>query len=164
MPPYHPLLGHLKIGSDILQNLPQDAHPIYMPDMIRRTLPDLGPIFYLDMWPFTRPILVVASPAAIHQFTQAHSLPKAMELRHFLKPLTDNQDLVSLEGQAWKLWRKIFSPGFNANHLIHLVPRIIEEVSTFGEILRERAQADALFPLEDITVNMTMDTIGRVVL
>lgn len=92
------------------------------------------------------------------------SQPKSDSLRRFLRPLTENKDLVSLEGQLWKQWRNVFNPGFSASNLIHLVPQIAKEVSTFCQILRERAQAGDMFLLEEATVNLTMDTIGRVAL
>lgn len=116
------------------------------------------------MWPFNRPILVVSSPSVAHQFTQEHPLRKSPELRRWIKPLANNQDLVSLEGQIWKQWRNVYNPGFSASHLICLVPQITKEVSVFCDILKECAQSGAVFPLEEPTVNLTMDTIGRVVL
>lgn len=164
MPPHHPLFGHLLLAIDILSKLPPDAHPSYLPSLIRRAVPDVGPVFYLDMWPFAKPILIVASPTAAYQFTQERSLPKSSELRAFLKPLAENKDLVSLEGQSWKLWRSVYNPGFSATHLIHLVPQIMKEVFTFREILRERSQARDVFLMEEVTVNLTMDTIGRVIM
>jgi len=32
--------------------LPKDAHPNYLSDIVRRELPDLGPVYYFDIWPF----------------------------------------------------------------------------------------------------------------
>ena len=164
MPPHNPLFGHLLLANQALSNLPSDANPHYLPAQIRRAVPELGPVFYLDMWPFSAPILVVSSAPAAYQFTQEHSQPKAESLRTYLWPLTRNKDIVTLEGQAWKQWRSVFNPGFSASHLILLVPEILKEISTFCEILRERAEAGELFPLEETTVNLTMDTIGKVVL
>ena len=164
MPPHHWLFGHLLLVTKILSKVPPDAHPSYLPGLLRRAFPDVGPIFYLDMWPVTGPILVVSSPTVAYQFTQEHPQPKAGELRRWIKPLAENQDLVSLEGQAWKFWRNVYNPGFSASHLITLVPQIANEVSTFCEILRKKARDGAIFPLEELTVNLTMDTIGRVIL
>ena len=164
MPPHHSLFGHLLLANNVMSNLPHDTHPQYLPGQIRRAVPDVGPVFYLDMWPFSLPILVVSSPSAAFQLTQEHSQPKSDGLRHFLRPLAQNKDLVSLEGQAWKHWRNVFNPGFSASHLITLVPQIAQEVLIFCEILRERARAGEMFPLEEATVNLTMDTIGRVAL
>ena len=81
-----------------------------------------------------------------------------------MRPLADNQDLVSLEGPTWKKWRNVYNPGFSASHLISLVPLIAEQVLVFCDILRERTKEKAVFPLEEATMNLTMDTIGRIVL
>ena len=164
MPPHHPLFGHLLVAKEIMSRLPHNTHPQYLPGLIRRDIPDVGPVFYLDMWPFSLPILIVSSPSAAYQLTQEHSQPKSDGLRRYMRPLAGNKDLVSMEGSLWKQWRNVFNPGFSASHLILLVPQIAREVSTFCEILRERAQTGEIFPLEEATVNLTMDTIGRVAL
>lgn len=116
------------------------------------------------MWPANRPLLVVSSPSVAYQFSQERPLRKSPELRRWLRPLADNKDLVSLEGPTWKKWRNVYNPGFSASHLISLVPLIAEQVSVFCNILRERTKVDAIFPLEEATMNLTMDTIGRIVL
>jgi len=164
MPPYNPLFGHLLVANDIMSKLPKNAHAQYLPGEIRRKYPGVGPVFYLDMWPFSLPILVVASPSAAYQLTQEHSQPKAEGLRTFMRPLTDNNDLVSMEGQMWKKWRSVFNPGFSASHLITLVPEFLNEISIFCDTLREHVRQDRMFSLEEVTVNMTMDTIGKVAL
>lgn len=164
MPPHHPIFGHLFLANSLLSKLPTDAHPSYLPGLIQRAVPDAGQVFYLDMWPFSRPLLVATSPSVAHQFNQEYPLRKAPELRRWIKPLADNQDLVSLEGQTWKKWRSVYNPGFSASHLIGLVPQIIKEVSVFCDVLKECAQSEAVSPLEEATVNLTMDTIGRIVL
>ena len=164
MPPHHPIFGHLLLAKNLLSKLPPGAHPSYLPGLIKRALPEVGDIFYLDMWPFNSPLLVVSSPSIAQQFTQEHPLRKSPQLRRFLRPLANNQDLVSLEGQSWKLWRGVYNPGFSASHLISLVPQIIEEVTVFCEVLRERAGCVAIAPLEEAVVDLTMDIIGRAVL
>lgn len=164
MPPHHPVFGHLLVAKDIMSTLPGNVNPHYLPGEISRKYPDVGPVFYLDMWPFTLPLLVASSPLAAYQVTQEHSQPKADGHRTYMRPLTDNNDLVSMEGQPWKHWRNVFNPGFSANHLITLVPQILHEISTFSEILRERAGKGDMFSLEEVTIKMTMDTIGIVAL
>lgn len=150
--------------NDLLFKLPRDAHPSYLPRLIRQAIPDVGQVFYLDMWPFHRPLLVVSSPSVAHQFTQERPLRKSPEVARWIKPLANNQDLVSMEGHDWKHWRNIYNPGFSASHLIQLVPQILKEVSVFRDILKERAQSGVTLPFEEATVNLTMDVIGRVVL
>lgn len=161
MAPHHPLFGHLLLANDLLSKLPRDAHPYYVPGLIRQAIPDVGQVFYLDMWPFNPPMLVVSSPSV---FTQEHSLCKSPEVHRWIKPMANNQDLVSLEGHSWEHWRNIYNPGFSASHLIHLVPEMLKEVSVFRNILKQHAQSGVMLPLEEVTVNLTMDIIGRIVL
>jgi sterigmatocystin biosynthesis cytochrome P450 monooxygenase len=104
MPPHHPVFGHLLIAQDVMSKLPSKANPQYLPGQVKRRYPDVGPVFYLDMWPFSLPILVVASPLAAYQLTQEHSQPKSDGLRNYMRPSADNNDLVSMEGQMWKDW------------------------------------------------------------
>lgn len=164
MPPHHPVFGHLLIAKNLLSKLPPNAHPSYLPGLIQRAFPDVGQIFYLDMWPMMHPLLVVSSPSVTRQFLQENRLHKSPGLRRWMRPLTDNRDLLSLEDQAWKHWRQIFNPGFSAGHLIRLVPQILKEVSILRDILKERSQCGALFPLDEFIVHLTMDVIGQVVL
>ena len=164
MPPWNPITGHLYFCYKIASALPKDAHPNYLPDMIRRLLPDLGPIYYLDTWPFGPQMLIVASTHGLYQITQEHSLPKYHALKSFLQPITEGLDIVIMEGDLWKTWRAIFNPGFSANHLMELIPRLVEETETFREILQKRSEDRTMFRMKELTDNLTMDIIGRVVL
>ena len=145
MPPYHPLLGHLPFAYTMTKDLPKDAHPNYLPDMIRRALPGLGPVYYIDTWPFGPQMLVVSSPNTLHQVMQDHPLPKYHALREFLLPIADGLDIVIMEGRAWKTWRGVFNPGFSAGHLLTLTPAIVEETQKFCEILDLRQKDQKLF-------------------
>ena len=164
MPPYNALLGHLGFAYKIARGLPKDAHPNYLPDSIRRALPDLGPVYYIDTWPFGPQMLVVASTSSLYQVTQEHSLPKYYALRDFLRPITNGMDIVTMEGQQWKTWRGIFNPGFSASHLVTLTAGIVEETETFCDHLALHARNQTIFRMKDLTDNLAMDVIGRVVL
>jgi cytochrome P450 len=165
MPPHHPIFGHILLTAKIIRKLPKDAHGHYIADQIRRQFPYLDSFFYLDSWPFSPPVLVVISPHAMSQFTQENvTLQKHKLMRQFLRPLTGKHDLVSMEGQLWKKWRTIFNPGFSATHLATMVPGIMEDVLVFRDILRQRAEQGNIFSLEETTLNVTFDVIGRVTL
>ena len=164
MPPWSHIFGHLLLAASLMSKLPSDCHPHYLATEIRRTMPELGPLFYLDMWPFGPQILIVSSPNAAFQITQKHSLPKYNALRRFLYPLTHGYDLLTMEGPKWKSWRAVFNPGFSAGHLMTLVPGLVEDTLVFCDILRQRAKQGLVSPLEEATTNLTMDVIGRVAL
>ena len=164
MPPHHWLFGHIALMASIIRDMPPLAHGSYLADKIRQRYPQLDSAFYLDTWPFGPVILVLLSPEAMRQLTQATQIPKDPSLRQFLKPLTGKEDLVTLEGSAWKYWRAIFNPGFSMNHILTLVPAMIEEVEIFKDILRDHARKGDMFLLEEATLNLTVDVIGRVVM
>jgi len=164
MPPHHAIFGHIFVLARIMSKLPKDAHPHYLPHQLRREYPDLGPIFYLDAWPFITLTLVVASPATLAQITTEHVLPKFPAIKDFLYPLANGKDIVSMDGREWKYWRTIFNPGFSASHLMTLVPEIVNETMVFCEVLRYHANKQDIFKMKALTDHLAMDVIGRVVL
>ena len=164
MPPWNPVFGHLYFCYKIASTLPGDAHPNYLPDMIRRELPCLGPIFYLDTWPFGPQMLIVASTNGLYQMTQEHSLPKYPALKDFLQPIAEGLDLVTMEGDLWKTWRGVFNPGFSANYLMTLTQGIVKETEEFCGTLQNLSLNRNVFRMKDLTDNLTMDIIGRIVM
>ena len=165
MPLYHPILGHVPLMIRLVSSLPRDVHAHYLPDQIRRRYPDLGPVYYIDAWPLAQPILVVTSPAIVSQFSQADNLlPKHPGMRKFMCPVTGGHDLVSMEGQTWKTWRRIFNPGFSATHMMTLIPSMLEELSVFKDVLRGHADKGDIFFLDEAAIKATIDVIGKVAL
>ena len=164
MPPYHPVFGHLPVVAKLMSKLPGDSHNQYLPGLLRRAYPNLGPNFYMDTWPFGSPVFFVCEPFALHQITQEHSLPKHPDLREFLRPLASGLDIVTMEGQMWKTWRNIFNPGFSLTHLMTLTPVIVKETLTLCDVLQRSAETQKTFPMKSLTDRWTMDIIGNVVL
>ena len=164
MPPYHPVFGHLPVVAKIMSKLPRDSNNQYLPGLLRRAYPNLGPNFYMDTWPFGSPVLFICEPSALHQITQEHSLPKHPDLREFLRPLANGQDIVTMESQMWKTWRNIFNPGFSLTHLMTLTPVIVNETLTLCDVLKQPAETQTTFQMKNFTDRWTMDIIGNVVL
>ena len=164
MPPHHWLLGHVALSASIFGGLPPHAHSVYVGDQVRQRYPYLEDAFYLDTWPFGPLILVVLSPDLMYQLTQANQIPKDKGLRHFLKPLTGKEDMVTLEGAAWKHWRAIFNPGFSAGHISTTIPSMIEEIEIFKGVLKQYASNGDILYFEEASLNLTIDIIGRVVM
>ncbi|KAL8716977.1 MAG: hypothetical protein Q9225_005738 [Loekoesia sp. 1 TL-2023] len=164
MPPHHPLLGHLLIVGNIMSKLPNDVHGHVLPRQISKTYPNIGPVFYVDTWPFGPPILALTSADAANQATVAHSLPKFAMLREYMKPMTGGIDLTTLEGRQWKTWRTVFNPGFSANYLMTMVPQMLKDVLVFCDILEQRVAGGHIFSLDPLTINLNLDIIGRLAL
>ena len=100
----------------------------------------------------------------MYQLTQAKQIPKDRGFRQFLQPIAGDEGLAVLEGAAWKYWREIFNPGFSANHISTLIPGMIEEVQIFKQLLEKHARSGDMLYLEEASLNLTIDIIGRVVM
>ncbi|KAF4628546.1 hypothetical protein G7Y89_g9608 [Cudoniella acicularis] len=164
MPPYSILFGHLPVVMKIVSSLPKDAFEHYLLDQIRRTYPDLGPNFYLDLAPFAPSMLILTSPDTLYQVTQQHPLEKVPAMRTFLKPLTQGYDIVTMKGEVWKKWRGVFNPAFSASNLMNLVPAMVEKTDIFYSILQEHADRQDIIAMKTLTNNLAMDIIGQVVI
>ena len=136
----------------------------YIADQVRQRYPHLDKAFYLDVWPFSRPVLAVLDPDLMYQLTRANNIPKDPGLRTFLEPVTGEEDLVTMEGRTWKRWRSIFNPGFSASHISSLVPDMVDKVMIFKKLLLEKAQSSQMFQMEKLTLNLTVDIIGGAVM
>lgn len=104
------------------------------------------------------------SPEGANQFTIAHSLPKFVALREYMKPMTGGMDLTTLEGSAWRTWRTVFQPGFSSSYLMSKVPEMMKDVQVFCDILRKRAATGQVIQMDPLTINLNLDIIGRLAL
>ena len=147
-----------------MSKLPSDINGHVIPRQILLRFPNLASVFYLDTWPFGPPMMVITSAYCANQVTVAHSLPKFAAMRDFMKPMTGDMDLLTLEGDEWKAWKNIFQPGFNSGVLMTMIPKMTEEVVTFCQILREHAASGNVFSMDPLTVNLSLDIIGRLLL
>ena len=124
----------------------------------------MGPIFYIDAWPFITFTLLVTSPATLAQITTEHTLPKFPAIKDFLYPLANGKDIVGMDGREWKYRRIIFNPGFSASHSMTLVPEIVRETIDFYELLENHARQQDIFRIKELTGNLAMDVTGKAVL
>ena len=131
MPPYHPIFGHWELVAGIISKVPTNVYGHVLPYQIKLKLSSLGPIFYIETWPYGLSMLVIIAPDQAYQITQAHSLPKFRTLADHMRPVTGGHDVISIEGKEWRTWRNISNPGFKIGHLMKLVPEMVKEVSIF---------------------------------
>jgi len=162
MPPWHPIFGHLLSLPPILKELPKDAQQPYSFEVLSKDFTESDTLFYLDLWPFSNPLLVVSSPSLAIQACQQHDLPKPYVLDAFFRPFAGGDNLFTMNGAEWKRSRALFNPGFQANYLLGQMSHIVEEASVYVDILREHAQKGDMFSLDEVTLWFTMDVIGIV--
>lgn len=164
MPLWNPILGHLLSLPPILKQLPKDAQQPYAFKELSKNFANTDSLFYLDLWPFSNPLIVVSSPDLSIQACQQHDLPKPSILDAFFRPLAGGDNLFTMNGAEWKRSRALFNPGFSANYLLRHISQIVEPTLVYVEILREQAHKGEVFSLDDMTLWFTMDVIGAVTL
>lgn len=161
---WNPWLGHLLCLPPILKTLPLNAQQPEAFAILAKNFESSDGTFYLDLWPFSNPLLVVTSPPLAIQSCQQHDLVKPHILKPFFAPLAGGDNLFTMNGAEWKRSRALFNPGFQANYILAQMDHVVEETSVYVEILREHARSKGLFSLDEVTLWFTLDIIGVVTL
>lgn len=167
MPDAHPVFGHLLILKKAAAALPADTimHNVVW-KIAREFFP--GGVYYLHLWPFSQTLLIVADAQMATQ-VEGLGLGKGDNLVKPIETITGGPSLLTMDGATWKQWRRLFSTGFSAGYLASLAPTIADEVATFRDLLIKKCHEapggrSEVFQMEEMTVRMTFDVIGRVVL
>lgn len=165
MPPWNPIWGHFYLVYNVLRDLPSGASLAYLPSELRRHFPELGPIYYIDFWPFNSThIMIVNSPAMTRQLLRQMPVKPDSVVQLMRSQITGGHELFTMEGPMWKYWRGTFAHGFSSSHIMTVIPELIEEALVFRDILHEKAEEGGKFPLESITANLAADLVGRFML
>ncbi|CAJ2510080.1 Uu.00g059800.m01.CDS01 [Anthostomella pinea] len=120
-------------------------------------------IFYLNLWPFSATLMVVANPLAAAQ-VEAAFLDKPGAMCSTLEIINGGPSLMTMHGATWKKWRGLFNPGFSAGYMIGLAPAIADEVAVFCKLLQGQARERKVFQLEEFILRLTFDVISRITL
>ncbi|RAR11580.1 cytochrome P450 monooxygenase [Stemphylium lycopersici] len=161
MPKHHSVFGHFLVLKETIQSLPRNT---VMHVVVRRIADSFpGGVFYLNLWPFNAPVMVVANPFVASQ-VEAAFLDKPANICATLEVINGGPSLLTMHGSTWKKWRALFNPGFAAGYITGLSPAISEEVMVFCKLLQDRAAKGEIFTLEEFTLRLTFDIIARVTL
>ncbi|KAF6824224.1 cytochrome p450 4v3 [Colletotrichum plurivorum] len=175
MMPHSLLFGHITVLMKLRSGLPSDAHSNYIPQLVyenwqtlfpgRKTCP---PVIYIDSWPIGVPALWIIDPETAWTTTGDMNVKRSRIVMDFFKPLTENLDLVSMDGEVWKTWRTRLNPSFSQRNVNTLVPGMVHDMEIFVDRLRRRAGAGGdwgkVFALQGITTDLTIDIIARATL
>ena len=161
MPKHHPVFGHFLVLKETIQSLLWNTVMHVVVRRIAESFP--GGVFYLNLWPFNAPVMVVANPFVASQ-VEAAFLDKPANICATLEVINGGPSLLTMHGSTWKKWRALFNPGFAAGYITGLSPTISEEVTVFCKLLQDRTTKGEVFPLEEFTLRLTFDIIARVTL
>ncbi|TEA19169.1 putative sterigmatocystin biosynthesis P450 monooxygenase stcS [Colletotrichum sidae] len=163
MPPFSFLAGHFPVLGKIMRSLPPDSIIHNIMWRISEDFP--GGIYYINLWPFAGTVMVISDADAASQL-EGPILAKGADIVEPLERITGGRSLLTMQGGEWKRWRRLFNPGFSPSYMMGLAPAIADEVAVFRKNLLERClkgRSD-VFQLEELTLKLTFDIIGSVVL
>lgn len=152
------LFGHIPSIAKVVAKLPPNLHGHWHMWYLRKDH-KLPKLWYMDVWPVGPSILVVQDNALALEVghMRKHKIMKA-----FLDPIAGPENMVTLEGAAWKRWRQIFNPGFAQSHLTSILPSILDDMEVFAQIIGEHADRGKVFRLEEAATRLTFDVIAKV--
>lgn len=132
-------------------------------DILRQKY-NLPPVFYIDAWPLSFPLLVVGDPAVAASVTQGPSLPKHWVIQFSLRGLVGTRSLFTHEGQEWRNLRSMFNPGFSLTQLMTQVSDVADHIAVFRQILSQHADTGETIRMGYAVTLLTMDVISEVVM
>ncbi|KAK8004008.1 hypothetical protein PG989_003727 [Apiospora arundinis] len=142
------LWGHIKVFYDYTKQGKLDRHPDSMLLDMNRALGQPA-IMLVDNWPVVPPMVVVASHHVAEQISKPsntfpYSAPKSWSY------------------EEWKAIRRRYNPGFASQHLMTLLPVIMDKMTPYLENIDSFVRSGKTFSLDELTTNLTFDIIGAV--
>jgi len=115
-------------------------------------------LYYLDLYPFSESMVFVLDPAVGAQTNQFVRHPAAHKL---LRGLVGTKSIFSVEGAEWQAQHSWLAPAFSLQHLLTLVPSIVEETLIFKEKMTQYAVSGERFSMNEAVMRLTIDVIAR---
>ncbi|KAK3309250.1 cytochrome P450 [Chaetomium strumarium] len=159
------LWGHLKALHEFtLKATPGVHHDAVLANVAKA----LGnpPLMMFDLRPVSYPMVVVTSHEVAEQISRVSkafpwSTPKSPTMGALVS-LVGPQSIITKQNEDWKQLRKRFNPGFAPQHLMSLLPCILDKTDIFLERLDRYASSGQEFRLLKLTIELTFDIIGAI--
>lgn len=124
-------------------------------------------LMYVDLRPVNRPVVLITSHDVAEQVSRASanwptSIPKSYPGQ--MVYLTGATSILVSHGDSWKQLRKRYSPAFAPQHLMTLLPAVLDKTMILVGHLERMAKTGEEFSLVTLGVNVAFDIIGAVVM
>ncbi|TPX08842.1 uncharacterized protein E0L32_009660 [Thyridium curvatum] len=161
------LWGDLKNIHEYLQQGPPQGHVDLAFTKMREKLGNPS-LFTIDTWPMQYSMAIICDHDVAEQVSKVSktfhwSVPKSPTFSNLLA-LIGYQSILINEGEHWKALRRRFNPGFAPQHLLTLLPLIVDKTKFFIDHLERLAKTGEEFSLEYYLTGLTFDIIGAVVM
>ncbi|RAH60890.1 cytochrome P450 monooxygenase [Aspergillus piperis CBS 112811] len=157
--------GHMKALHEFIARGEERRHIDIVFQEIQEHLGN-PPLILYDLRPVQFRLCVVGSHEVAEQIARSSkSFPYSMKkspTMGALEPLLGPHSIITQQGEHWKGLRKRFNPGFAPQHLVTLLPCILDKAIQFTDILDGYARNGEEFSLDERCVSLTFDIIGAV--
>lgn len=159
--------GHLKALGEEMATLPKMKHIDYAFESLAQKAGN-PPLLAMDMRPINYNVCIIRDQFVAEQISRAtkqhaYSQPKSPTMTE-LTPVTGHHSIIVVNGEKWKNLRKQFNAGFAPQHLVTLLPRILDKTKIFMDILDDIVRSGEVVQINKLTTYLTFDIIGAVVL
>jgi hypothetical protein len=160
MPPWNPIFGHLPLLDKTFKKhkLPRDMHmnDVFAP--ISRDFDESDSLFYVDLWPFLRPTVLVSSPKFAQQAELILDRPDT--LLWSMHAVIGGPSLFATNGAAWKDTRSLLLPGFKSNYISNQINYAINEAEHLVKELKDKCRSQDIFQLDHVILKYMMRVSG----
>jgi hypothetical protein len=101
MPLWNPITGHLLCLVPHMSRFPKDAMQTYLIGELTKDFANTDYLVYLDLWPFSLPMIVITNPDLAIQACQQHDLIKPAVLKSFFNPFAGGDNLFTMNGSEY---------------------------------------------------------------
>ncbi|RAH63904.1 cytochrome P450 [Aspergillus aculeatinus CBS 121060] len=155
--------GHMKALNEFVSRGERRRHVDHVFGEVQQYLGN-PPLYLLDLRPVVGVLGIVCNHEVAEQISRStkgfpYSMRKSPTMKA-LEPLLGPHSVITAEGEQWKALRKRYNPGFAPQHLLTLLPCIIDKARIFIQCLDEYARTGEEFSLEDRCTSLTLDIIG----
>ncbi|KAI9150744.1 putative sterigmatocystin biosynthesis P450 monooxygenase stcS [Paramyrothecium foliicola] len=127
------------------------------------------PLMFVDLRPVGTPLVIVRSHQVAEQISRAskslpHSPPKMPQVYGHMAHLVGSGSILGAAGDDWKSLRRRFNPGFASQHLLKLLPCVVDKSLLFINQLDNAANTGDSFSLVRLSGNLIFDVITSVIM
>jgi hypothetical protein len=160
MPPWNPVFGHLLLLDKTFKKhkLPRDMHinDVFAP--ISRDFDESDSLFYIDLWPFLRPTVLVSSPKFAQQAELVLDRPDT--LLWSMHAVIGGPSVFATNGAEWKDTRNLLLPGFKSNYISNQITYATNEAEYLVKDLRDKCRNQDIFQLDHVILKYMMRVSG----
>ena len=135
---------------------------IYTEIATRYSLPA---IWYLDLWPFAPPQIILTSTEAAYQVTTATMYPGHAYIDKLLRAMFGPGTISGSNGATWKYLHRLMGPGLSPRVTKSRVPIIAEQALIFhNQLCRIATSANAIAELNNLLPPLLIDISSHIIL